>query len=419
MGKATDLKNEPQSAMSIYRTIRLSFGVVTLVMFSLFWIVIYVAEYQLERISLHHWLDTEASAYTRFYSEFGEDSPLPNENEFKTYWSEEETMPDWLIQYDEQGFYEHLLGEEDKHFIVFSHPSGKGLMYILFQDDADDYLDSYEDNLHYYTFVLGVILSLLILGYGSYMVRAISKPLWQVENKIAQMSPEHDDFTIDTRFIETRKIEQALLDSKQNIAGYFQRETEFSRFASHELRTPIMVIQGSAELLHKLPELPPVALKAIKRIENAGDDMKVLTEAFLLLGKENIDTSYYEQHDLNSLLEKQLIQLEPLFLRQNASYRLEVEPKQPCYIYAPLTFMVIVINNLVKNAYSYSLGDVDIRLNRTQLQISNRHDGNDTGNSGYGCGLAIVERICERMEWDFNTVDEAQYFVSTVNFKNT
>lgn len=419
MGKATDLKNEHQSAMSIYRTIRLSFGVVTLVMFSLFWIVIYVAEYQLERISLHHWLDTEASAYTRFYSEFGEDSPLPNENEFKTYWSEEETMPDWLIQYDDQGFYEHLLGEEDKHFIVFSHPSGKGLMYILFQDDADDYLDSYEDNLHYYTFVLGVILSLLILGYGSYMVRAISKPLWQVENKIAQMSPEHDDFTIDTRFIETRKIEQALLDSKQNIAGYFQRETEFSRFTSHELRTPIMVIQGSAELLRKLPELPPVALKAIKRIENASDDMKVLTEAFLLLGKENIDASYYEQHDLNSLLENQLTQLEPLFLRQNASYWLEVEPKQPCYIYAPLTFMVIVINNLVKNAYSYSLGDVDIRLNRTQLQISNRHDGNDTDNSGYGCGLAIVERICERMGWDFNTVDEAQYFVSTVNFKNT
>jgi len=128
--------------------------------------------------------------------------------------------------------------------------------------------------------------------------------------------------------------------------------------------------------------------------------------------------SYYEQHDLNSLLEKQLTQLEPLFLRQNASYWLEIEPKQPCYIYAPLTFMVIVINNLVKNAYSYSLGDVDIRLNRTRLQISNRHDRNDSDNSGYGCGLAIVERICERMGWDFNTVDEGQYFVSIVNFRN-
>ncbi|WP_390242641.1 histidine kinase dimerization/phospho-acceptor domain-containing protein [Vibrio sp. R78045] len=419
MGKATDLKNETQSPMSIYRTIRLSFGAVTLAMFSLFWIVIYVAEYQLERISLHHWLDTEASAYTRFYSDFGENSPLPNENEFKTFWSEEESMPDWLIQYDEQGFYEHLLGEEDKHFIVFSHPSEKGLMYILFQDDADDYLDSYEDNLHYYTFVLGVVLSLLILGYGSYMVRAISKPLWQVEAKIAQMSPEHDDFSIETHFAETRKIEQALLNSKQNIAGYFQRETEFSRFASHELRTPIMIIQGSAELLSKIPDTPPVAHKAIKRIENASDDMKVLTEAFLLLGKENIDASYYEKHDLNNLLEKQLAQLEPLFLRQNASYWLEIEPKQPCYIFAPLTFMVIVINNLVKNAYSYSFGDVDIQLNRTQLQISNHHDGNQTDNSGYGCGLAIVERICERMGWDFNTLDEEQYFISTVNFKKT
>jgi len=328
-------------------------------------------------------------------------------------------MPGWLIQYDEPGFYEHLLGEEDKHFTIFPHPSGKGLMYILFQDDADDYLDNYEDNLHYYTFIIGAILSLLIFGYGHYMVRAISKPLWQVEKKIAQMSPEHDDFTIDTHFIETRKIEQALLDSKQNIAGYFQREAEFSRFASHELRTPIMVIQGSAELLNKIPELSPVTLKAIKRIESASDDMKILTEAFLLLGKENIDTSYYEEHDLNNLLEKQLAHLEPLFLRQNATYWLNIDPKQPCYIYAPLTFIMIIINNLVKNAYSYSIGDVDIQLKTTQLQISNRHDGNEMNNPGYGCGLAIVERICERMGWDFQTIDNCQHFISIVNFKNT
>ncbi len=30
-------------------------------------------------------------------------------------------------------------------------------MYIVFQDDADDYLDNYEWSLHYYTMLLGAL----------------------------------------------------------------------------------------------------------------------------------------------------------------------------------------------------------------------------------------------------------------------
>ncbi len=95
MDKATDSKNSISPFPSIYRTIRLSFAVITLALFGLFWSVIYVAEYQLEVISLHHWLDTEASAYSRTYQQLGEATLSPNENEFTTYWSEKE-LPNWL-----------------------------------------------------------------------------------------------------------------------------------------------------------------------------------------------------------------------------------------------------------------------------------------------------------------------------------
>ncbi len=94
------------------------------------------------------------------------------------------------------------------------------------------------------------------------------------------MQPSHNEFSIDTQYKETREIEQALLDSKREIANYFQREKEFSRFASHELRTPIMIIQGSADLLDKVPNQPNVAKKAIKRLHQASDEMKILTETF-------------------------------------------------------------------------------------------------------------------------------------------
>lgn len=73
-------------------------------MFGLFWAVIYIAEDQLEIISLHHWLDTEANQYIKKYAQLGDDTPLPNEDEFSTYWSERE-HPLWLNNYKKKQVY--------------------------------------------------------------------------------------------------------------------------------------------------------------------------------------------------------------------------------------------------------------------------------------------------------------------------
>lgn len=411
MDKATALKHNHYP--SIYRKIRWSFGVMTFVMFSLFWTVIYIAENQLEIISLHHWLDTEAQRYVTDYQRHNGNSSLPNSDEFSSYWSSRD-IPDWLNGYTQPGFYEHLLGEEDKHFIVIDHPSGDGLMYIVFQDDADDYLDGYEDSLHAFTFLFGVLVSLCMAMYGIYFVRTISKPLGIIEHKVAQMPPDQPYFTVETAYSETREIEQTLLDSKSNIAGFFQREKEFSRFASHELRTPIMVIKGSSELLSKVPNQPPVALKAIDRINKASEEMRILTETFLLLGKETVEAHHFGEHDLEQKLRQQLEALAPLFAKQDACYDLRVLSSK--VIDAPESFITIIINNLIKNAFSYSVGDIYIQLAADTLTIINRHEGNETYNAGYGCGLVIVERICERMGWFFTMDDDGQQFKTTVTF---
>ncbi|CAH7032146.1 Two-component sensor histidine kinase [Vibrio chagasii] len=419
MDKVTDLKRKSSvkesTYPSIYKKIRRSFGIMTLVMFSMFWTAIYLAENQMEVISLHHWLDTEASRYTAEYELYGEDTLLPNPNEFSTYWSENE-LPRWLSYYKTPGFYEYLLGAEDKHFIVLKHPSGKGMMYIVFQDDADDYLDNYEWSLHYYTMLLGGFISLAMVFYSVYVVRSLSRPLNQIEQKISLMQPDQPSFEVTTGYAETRHIEQTLLDSKNDISGYFQREEEFSRFAAHELRTPIMVIQGSADLLAKVDNQPPVALKAINRVQEASEQMRVLTEMFLLLGKESVDEHRFSEHDLETMVRQQLKELAILFAKQDASYRLNVS--RSATVYAPESFITVVMNNLIKNAFSYSIGDIDIQLIEKELVIVNRHDGNETYNAGYGCGLIIVQRICERMNWHFETRDDGERFHTYLNFSH-
>lgn len=98
--------------------------------------------------------------------------------------------------------------------------------------------------------------------------------------------------------------------------------------------------------------------------------------------------------------------------------KLTIVEDKPCL--APSSFITVVINNLIKNAFNYSVGDIQINLNQNILCITNCHDGNgnDTYNAGYGCGLVIVERICERMNWEFEIQKTEKDFITTVMFSS-
>ena len=119
---------------------------------------------------------------------------------------------------------------------------------------------------------------------------------------------------------------------------------------------------------------------------------------------------------MDKILNTQLKHLKPLFAKQEMGAELSIKQGEPCL--APSSFITVVINNLIKNAFSYSVGDIEISLNENTLCISNCHDGNDTYNAGYGCGLVIVERICERMNWQFEIQQTEKYFITTVIFSS-
>ena len=426
MAKVTDLSLNEFPSLS--KKIRITFLLLTGLMFVFFWGLIYIAEDQLEVISLEHKLSAETAQYQRLYRRLGEKSPLPDPNELLTYWSKK-SLPNWLQAYQEVGFYEHELENEDKHFLISEHPSGQGLLYLVYKDNADDYLDPYEDRLHLLVLFLGAMLFVAVLAYGLYFVRTLSAPLAEIERKINLLAPDSPDFKPATGYRETRRIEHVLLANKAKIAAYFIREQEFSRFASHELRTPIMVIQGSTDLLKKL--LDPKAIdanelsqaserrsevinKAITRLTSASQQMTVLTEAFLLLGKEHLETQHLTPVELSQRLTQILDEMTQYSLAQQVGFQLNQTPCAP--VLAPQSWVDIVITNLLKNAFSYSVGPIAIHLAQGSLRISNQHNGNDLDNAGFGCGLIIVARVCERMNWHFLTENDGKTFIATVQF---
>ncbi len=74
----------------------------------------------------------------------------------------------------------------------------------------------------------------------------------------------------------------------------------------------------------------------------------------------------------------------------------------------------IAVNNLVRNAFEHTLdgqGPITIRVDEHELFVTNqvrseadeRHTPSEASSShGYGLGLAIVQRLCERNGWTFS-----------------
>ncbi|WP_083273167.1 sensor histidine kinase [Alteromonas confluentis] len=394
----------PRLAKKLYWVL----GGVASVFIFLIWFVPIFVEDQMEVISLHHWLETESQRYANSV-ESGEEIAYPNPLEFEIYW-QNKPKPNWLDAFSSPGFYEMEEFDNDRHFVVAQMPGRDELYYIVFKDEADDYLDEYEDKLQVFITLAVLILLFTVIVLSVYLARYFARPLERMAAKVKYMEPQQPDFQVDTTFYEIASIEKTMLACKQRINNYFEREQDFSRFSSHEIRTPLMVMQGSAQLLEKVPNQSPLQLKAIQRILTACDDVSLLTDTFLLLGKETIEAQFFEDIVLASVLYEQIDVVTRVLQGERPECNIQINSDS--VVRAPRSFLVIAFRNIIKNALSYAHSKVQITLDSHRLVVENDFEQSEC-QKGYGYGLVILERIGAKLEWSL-TIEQlpAGYRVS-------
>lgn len=186
-----------------------------------------------------------------------------------------------------------------------------------------------------------------------------------LQDAINKLSPASPDQKLHTGRKELLGLEGAVNDLIERMRNTYKSQNRFVSDASHELRTPIAVIQGYANMLDRWGrEDPEILDESISAIKSEADNMNRLVENLLFLarGDSGRTNLRIEETDINQLMCD--IYDEFVMIDGKHEFRLDLraEIKADADISLIKQCMRILIDNAIK--YSPEGSDIIIRLQR-------------------------------------------------------
>jgi signal transduction histidine kinase len=220
---------------------------------------------------------------------------------------------------------------------------------------------------------------------------------------------------------EVLELADALARYAQRLNEFMERERNFTRDASHELRSPLTVIQMAAGMLEADAGLSDASRRSVARIARAARDMEELTSAFLLLARESQTTLPLEPTCVNDVLAEELERAR--LLAAGKSIESSLRATHRLHVDAPEKVLAVLLGNLLRNAFSYTdAGEVAVEVGAASVVIRDTGVGiapgqvdamyqpfvrGDSGRrGGHGVGLTIVRRLSDRFGWPV-TIDSS------------
>jgi signal transduction histidine kinase len=193
-------------------------------------------------------------------------------------------------------------------------------------------------------------------------------------------------------------LAHALHGFAERIAGYTERERNFTRDASHELRSPLTVIKMSADLLDNETALTSSGLRSVRRIRRAAREMEALVESFLVLAREADIGRNDEEYVVNDVLQRELAELRQLLEGRPVELALE-EPARFALQGSSRVFAVLCWQ-LIRNAAQHAgEGRIVLSVLPDAVTVTSTAQEGGLAPAHSGFELAIAQRISERFGW--------------------
>ena len=264
------------------------------------------------------------------------------------------------------------------------------------------------------------ITMLLTLSVGLVLLyvfqRRFSKVLWRPFYQTLAKAKAFDvgdgsalDLTQEPIY-EFNELNSELVKMTEKISRDYKNLKEFTENASHEIQTPLALINSRVEELIQEKGVAPNQMSWIQDIHESTLRLSRLNHALLLLSK--IENGQFYERDainVNALIVAKLASLEEIFnlkgitvsLRESGSLILQMNT----------VLADVLFTNLINNAFKHNVrqGKIEIVIDDRQLLIENtgeelkmkpellfeRFRKQNQSSHSLGLGLAIVKKICD------------------------
>ena len=318
--------------------------------------------------------------------------------------------------------------------------SGRGL--ISFIDMGHAYykiliVESKVETEYLIQIIFGITIGVILLLLLALVIinRLILNRLWQPfynilgELKLFHVSDTRNIPQLDSSVDEFNELHQEVSAMATRVKQEYQNLKNFTENASHELLTPIAIINSKLDTLIQIENLSEGQSKLLTDLYGAVNRLTRLNQSMLLLVKiENRLLKDEDLVNLKALTEEMIIQFEEIFQSKNLNISYNLDEKE---VYANRHLMEILLSNLLSNAirHNYSGGEIRINLTNKCLTIENTGDESplekdriftrfhkSSHSEGSGLGLTISKQICENFNLSLNYSFQQPYHQFSIGY---
>ena len=214
----------------------------------------------------------------------------------------------------------------------------------------------------------------------------------KLENAIDMLSPAEDDQMLATGDAELAGLETAVNKLMSRMRDSYRQQARFVSDASHELRTPIAVIKGYADLLDRWGKTDEKILdESIQAIRSESENMQHLVEQLLFLarGDSGRTTLNITDFDITEMMKE--VCEESAMIDQTHTYLFEGE--EPVPFRGDISLIKQAARILIENASKYTPEGGEIKL---KSLVSDGHPAFSVQDSGIGISESDIPHIFDR-----------------------
>ncbi len=260
------------------------------------------------------------------------------------------------------------------------------------------------------TLVVALVLAMMSYWISMMIVRRGLKPLYQLADHIHQTKdPEtYEHLIVWPDQDELQQVSSALTHAMDIIASQTSKLKQFVIHASHELKTPLMTISSSIDLMTRSGTFNPQT----QTIKQTTSSMKALIDRLMATMRD--DTIQTQELDMAVLIRDIIDRVSTSY---DHSCEFELSVAEDLVKYTDPMICESIITNLVENAHKYAVPWTSVKIiaNTKQFIISNQvnpkqiidlnliwqpfyqWDTSHTDTNSHGLWLSIVKQYVERL----------------------